>query len=364
MEWILMGWIPVAVILVTGFVIGLVVGMLVRGRQAKNTQQTIAEVTDELRKWAGDRLQQERQIDVQQLDNKKALIDQNLQHMSSDLGKVEALITELEKRRSEQYGQVGERLREVSQKTTELTQTTINLNKVLSSTKVRGQWGERMAEDILQLMGFQEGMNYVKQASSNSGRPDFTFMLPNNLLVNMDVKFPWDNYKRFVEAEAQSDRETYRKSFLRDVRSRVKEVTDRGYINDETVDCVLLFIPNEHIYAFVHDEDYSLLEEALRQKVVLCSPTTLFAVLAVIRQAVEHFQLEKITDELLQLMGTFYKQWENYTAQFDKLGSRLDAAQKEYEVLVTTRQRALERPLSKIDDLRQRKGLAIAVDES
>ncbi|HMN27785.1 MAG TPA: DNA recombination protein RmuC [Caldilineaceae bacterium] len=359
-----MEWVPLVITLVAGLIIGLVLGMLVQGRQSTNTRQAVAEATEELRKWAGERLQQERYFDLQQLYNKKELIDQNLARMNMDLEKVQSLMVELETGRATQYGQIGERLQEVSQKTTDLTSVTVNLNRTLTSAKIRGQWGERMVEDILQLMGFQEGTNYVKQMGLSDGRPDFTFILPKGVTVNMDVKFPWDNYKRFVESEAETDRDGFRKAFLRDVRGRVKEITNRGYINSDTINCVLLFIPNEHIYAFVHDQDSALLEDALKQKVVLCSPITLFAVLSVIRQAVEHFQLEKTADELLQLMGAFYQQWEKYTEQFEKVGSRLNTAQKEFELLVTTRQRALERPLAKIDDLRKRKGLLPAVDVS
>jgi DNA recombination protein RmuC len=100
-----------------------------------------------------------------------------------------------------------------------------------------------------------------------------------------------------------------------------------------------------------------LLEVALKQKVVLCSPITLFAVLAVVRQAVSNFQLEKTASELLQLMGEFYKQWDLYKSQFDKMGKRLEDLQKEFQILTTTRQNMLERPLVKISDLHRAEGL-------
>lgn len=357
-----MTWIPAVVTLVIGFLIGLGLGYFLRGQQASQAQALISQTTNELRQWASDRLSQERQLDAQQLETKKALIDQQLQRMTIDLQKVESLVTDLEKGRSEQFGQIGERLQEVSQRTVDLTQTANNLNKALTSAKIRGQWGERMAEDILRLMGFQEGINYQKQVRLEESRPDFTFFLPNNLCLNMDVKFPWDNYRRYTESTNESDRVIYRHAFLKDVRQRVKEITIRNYINNDTIDCVLLFIPNEHIYAFVHEEDSDLLEEALKQKVVLCSPITLFAVLAVVRQSVTNFQLEKTADELLKQLGKFYHEWQRYTGQFDKVEKRLEDLQKDFQTLVTTRQRALERPLAKMDDLRQARGLSV-VDE-
>ncbi len=109
-----------------------------------------------------------------------------------------------------------------------LTENTRQLREALASQKVRGQWGERMAEDVLHLAGFLEGVNYRRQATlaGSGGRPDFTFLLPNGLVMHMDVKFPLDNYVRFLEAESDLDRRRHRDQFLRDVRDRVRELTD------------------------------------------------------------------------------------------------------------------------------------------
>jgi DNA recombination protein RmuC len=145
------------------------------------------------------------------------------------------------------------------------------------------------------------------------------------------------------------------------VRSRIKEVTTKDYINPEqnTVDYVLLFIPNEQIYSFIHAQDSSIMDEAIRNRVIFCSPITLFAVLAVIRQAVDNFALEKTSSEILSLLGVFRKQWEEFLGKLETLGKRIEDTQKEYESLTTTRRRQLEKPLQKIDDLRIQRGLPI-----
>jgi len=115
----------------------------------------------------------------------------------------------------------------------------------------------------------------------------------------MDVKFPLDNYVKCLEAESDPERVRCRNDFLRDVRTKIKEVTTREYINTEqnTVDYVLLFIPNEQIYAFIHEQDHSVLDEGMKNKVVFCSPITLFAILAVVRVAVDNFSLEQASNE-------------------------------------------------------------------
>jgi DNA recombination protein RmuC len=181
----------------------------------------------------------------------------------------------------------------------------------------------------------------------------------------MDVKFPLDNYLRFLEAGSEGEKAKYRSEFLRDVKARIKEVTSREYISAEqnTVDSVLLFIPNEQVYAFIHEQDHSILDEAIRNRVVFCSPITLFAILAIIRKAVDNFVLERTSNEILSLLGSFKKQWDEFVRKLEQVGRRIGEAQKEYEALTTTRKRQLERPLSKIEDLRTQRGLPIASDQ-
>lgn len=175
----------------------------------------------------------------------------------------------------------------------------------------------------------------------------------------MDVKFPVENYQRFLESQTEHDRKRFRDELLKNTKTMIKQVTNRAYIDtaDNTVDYVIVFIPNEQIYSFVHESDPTLMDEALRQKVILCSPFTLYAVLAVIRQAVANFNLERTASEILRLLGEFSKQWGLYKEKFETIGKRIDDVRKEYDILVTTRSNMLEKPLKKIDDLRKQKAV-------
>jgi DNA recombination protein RmuC len=300
-------------------------------------------------------LEQERLRSTSELDGKKALIDQQLSSMTNELGKVGDLVRGLEADRRKSLGQLTNELQRQHEGLNTLSEHTRQLREALASSKVRGQWGERMAEDVLRLAGFLEGVNYRKQVTLDSaGRPDFTFMLPNGLVLHMDVKFPLDNYLKYTEAPTELERARAREQFLRDVRDRVKELTTRGYLDGrETVDCLLLFIPNEAVYTFVQEHDRDVLDDALRHKIVLCSPLTLYAVLAVVRQAVDNFRLEQTSNEILTLLRDFSLQWEKYAGQLDKVQQRFEQVAKEYAALMTTRHRALQRPLDKIESLRR-----------
>jgi DNA recombination protein RmuC len=302
-------------------------------------------------------LEQERARGTAELDGKKGLIDQQLAAMTSELRRVGTLVHDLETDRRQSFGVLATELRRQHEGLRALNDTTQRLRESLSSTKVRGQWGERMAEDVLRLAGFLEGVNYRKQATlpGAAGRPDFTFLLPNDLVLHMDGKFPLDNFVRYLEAASDHERTQHRDQFLRDVRARVNELVGRGYLDaaDATVDCLLLFIPNEQVYAFVHENDPALLDHALTHKIVLCSPLTLYAVLAVVRQSVDNFRLERTSGEILRLLSAFSKQWEKYAAALDTVHRRFDAVARDYETLMSTRHRALQRPLDQIELLRR-----------
>jgi len=325
----------------------------------------LAKSTEEFLKLAHQKLESEREVGARELDAKKGLIDQQLQRMTTELDAVSRLMTNLEKDRVEKFGELSKHLKLAGEHTATLAQTTAMLREALASTKARGQWGERMAEDILRLAGFVESVNYVKQKAIEGvgSRPDFTFLLPKELRLNMDVKFPLDNYVRFLEAGSDVEKTKFRGDFLKDVRAKMKEVTTRDYINPEqnTIDYALLFIPNEQIYAFIHEHDGLILDECLSNRVLFVSPLTLFAVLAIIRKAVDSFALEQTSNEILSLLGSFKKQWDEFLKKFEVLGKRIEDAQKEYEALTTTRRRQLEKPLHRIEELRNQRGLPPAV---
>ncbi len=297
-----------------------------------------------------------------ELDSKKELIDQSIETIGKTLTNMERKLADVEKGSIK----ISTLVEHHAGITSKLQDTTEHLKNALASPKKRGEWGERMAEDIIKLVGLIEGINYIKQKTMEGSlnKPDYTFLMPNNLKVNMDVKFPLDNYIHYLNAESEHDKKRYKDEFLKNVKKRIKEVTTRDYINpaDNTVDYVIVFIPNEQVYGFINESDISIMDEALKQKVIMCSPFTLYAMLAVIRQAIENFNLGRTTSEILKLLGEFSKQWKLYKDKFSVMGERLAAASKEYETLVTTRSNMLERPLMKIDELRKQEDITFNED--
>jgi DNA recombination protein RmuC len=303
------------------------------------------------------------------LAGRQQLIDQRLGEVQMgvrvDIDRLSQLVQQLGEATSERFGQVDRSLQVHSEITQTLSSTTNSLREALASSNARGQWGERMAEDVLRLAGFHEGVNYHKRTGvvgEGRGIPDFTFLLPRGHVLFMDVKFPMAAYLKYLDATTDAERSAHRATFVRDVRARVRELARREYAATDdrsTVDNVLLFVPNETISAFIHESDVGLIEEAMASKVVICSPLTLFAFLGVIRQAFDNFVIEETSQEILQLLGKFGQQWGKYTEQIDKVKRNFDTVYRSFDELSTTRRRQLERPLNAIEDLRRKQRLPI-----
>ena len=278
-----------------------------------------------------------------QLEGKKKLIDENLDKMNKRLDLIQ-----------KQSSELNANIKLNKDETENLRDTTVKLREILSSSQKRGQWGERMVEDILTVIGLKEEINYKKQKQTSEGsRPDFTFFLPKEKVINMDVKFPLDHYERFIDTKDERAKENEKKDFLRDVKNHIKAISSRNYIdpNEGTLNYVLMFIPNESIYAFINQEDHTIIDEALKKKVLLCSPLTLYAMLSLIRQATENFVLEQQASKVIGLLGLFKKQWGLYVEQADKMGRSIDTVKRDYDNLVTTRKRGLDKQLDQIEDL-------------
>jgi DNA recombination protein RmuC len=295
-----------------------------------------------------------------------ASLDRATSEMRAELDRLGAAVGALGERNAQHFGRVDESLRAHAEVTRHLFTTTQSLREALANPKTRGQWGERMADDVLRLAGFVEHVNYEKQTSvAGESRviPDFTFFMPKGHVLYMDVKFPLAAYLRYLDAGSDAERDAYLTQFLRDVRLRVRELARREYAtagDRPAVDQVLLFLPNETVSAFLFEHDPDLLDDAMRQRVVLCSPVSLFAMLGLIRQAFDSFMVEQTSDQIVALLGRFDEQWVKYSDSLETVRRRFEAVQREFDQLVGTRKRALERPLRELEAVRRERGVAVA----
>jgi DNA recombination protein RmuC len=277
-------------------------------------------------------------------------LDNYRKSLDDQITKLQGELNTLRENNSQQFGNVDNAVGKLALEAQAL-------NRVLSSAQGRGSWGERMLEDILSESGFKRGLNYERQeVLGGGGRPDYSFYLPPNRVLYLDSKFPLDNYLKYHEAVDDVTRGIHRDSFIKNVEQRVKELEKRDYAGQserQALDYVLLFIPNESILGFIQQESPSLIDDAIRRRVVLCSPLTLYAFLAVVRQATDSFHMEQNANEVLSILNAFGKSWRHYSKHIDTMGKAFEKIGEEFKKIAkgSRTYKALEKNIVQVEEL-------------
>lgn len=324
----------IVVAILTIGIIGLTVALLAALRRQPEAVVTLdsnainlmkSEVEAKVREVATDVMMQ---TGRQLREEGKGVFEQQRETMKSE---AERLLQPFEQQMSELGRQVDELNRQndrnktsVDEAVKSLSNQTAALAKVLSNPRERGNWGERMLEDILQRAGLILGINYAKQeVQKKSGlKPDYTFFLPLGQVVYLDSKFPAENYLKYFEAQDDATRTACVEAFKVNLKKHLAGLTKADYPNNgdrPSVDYMLAFIPNESVMGFIQQHDPTAIDEALKSKILLCSPLTLYAFLAVVRQATESFNMQEKANEILELNGRVRAAWSVYKNRLQEI---------------------------------------------
>jgi DNA recombination protein RmuC len=287
----------------------------------------------------------------QMIEDSRKTMDTMVEEMRRQIAENQREMRDVHGKHVQGIGELREALKVTNQVTEKLGSSTDQLRNLLTNNRLKGGWGEQIAEDLLIGSGFVENVTYTKQKQMGSGgRPDFTILLPDGHKLNIDVKFPFDDLIAYQESENDLDKRRHIKAFETAMKDKIRSMATREYINPEeqTLDFVVMFIPNEMIFSFIFEKLPELSDYAFKQKVVLAGPFGLTAVLRLVFQSYRSFQYEKSIQEILGLIEKFRLEYDRYSKQVEKLGSQLDTVQKTFFELNTTRDKQLTRVVERI----------------
>lgn len=337
------------IITVAGFTITL---LLINKKLNDSLVSALAKSTDQLISIANQKLGAEKAEIKSELDNKRQMIEKMVGDLKNSVDEHNKKLLESDKDRISSFSSLKQQLESQNKITEQLFTTTEGLRKVLSNNQLRGQFGEQVAEDLLRMTGFVKGTDYDFNTAlaGSQNRPDFTLYLPDKVRVNVDVKFPYSNLQKMAETDDKETKKTYLKAFEKDIRDKIKQVTTRDYINpdDNTVDFVIMFIPNEMIFSFVYENMQEVWNEAMEQKVIMAGPFNFTAVLRLIRQSYSNFKYQNNVRGIIREIKNFEIEFRKYNESFEKIGRHITSLVKEYEDTDTTRKKQLMKVVDRI----------------
>ena len=288
------------------------------------------------------------------LEGKKSQISSLIEEIRRDIKKNEERLKSSDDDRVRSFSALKQEMEEYKKISGDLKLSTDKLKSLLSNNQMRGAFGEQIAENLLKMAGFVIGQDYSanKTQDTEATRPDFTIYLPDRTKINIDVKFPYSSLIKSIESENEEEKKRHFKQFKQDVKNKIKQVSTRDYINpaEKTVDFVILFIPNEMIFSYIYDKMNDVWEEAMRKKVILTGPFSFTAILRMVKQAYSNFRYQENLHQIIGHIQKFDTEYQKYSESVDRLGERIKSADKQFEVVSTTRDRQLTKVVDKIKD--------------
>lgn len=274
------------------------------------------------------------------LEQKEKAVEGLVKPIREALEKTEQQVRLMEKERKEAYGALSKHLETMAQTQQLLQGETRNLVQALRRPEVRGQWGELTLKRLAELAGMVEHCDFYPQESIDTEtgrmRPDMVVRMPDGREIVVDVKTPLDAYLSAVEAPDDATRARHLEHHARKLRERVRELATKAYWNQfkNAPDFVVLFIPGDQFLSAALDVDRALLEDALKQKIILATPTSFVALLRAVAYGWRQEQLAENADRIRELGEDLYQRLATFTEHLARVGSSLESSVGAYNKAV------------------------------
>jgi DNA recombination protein RmuC len=270
-----------------------------------------------------------------------------LKSMGEILNPLKEKIVDFEKKVNEAYDKelrdkvdLRAEVRKLFDLNNKISEEANNLTKALKGdSKKQGNWGEMVLEKLLERSGLTNGMEYQTQFSTESDegkrlQPDVVIFLPDKKHVIIDSKVSLVAYEKYVNATDEEERKQYMKEHLLSIRNHIKELSAKNYQSAKEMnspDFVLLFIPIESSFGVAVQADQQLFNDAWESRIVIVSPSTLFATLKTIASIWKQENQTKNAIEIARQGGALYDKFVGFVNDLERLGKTIGTLHETYE---------------------------------
>ncbi len=270
--------------------------------------------------------------------NNKESLDLLLKPFKDDITSFRERVETIYNSETEQRGALKSELRQLMELNTRITAETHNLTSALKgNSKVQGDWGEMILDTILESSNLTKGTHYTTQHNFKGEdganlRPDVVLNLPGGKRIIIDSKTSLTAFVNYTAAEELEEQRSHMASHILSVKRHIKELSSKEYWRMiGSPDFVIMFIPSEPAFLAALQADSTLWSDAYENRVVISSPTNLFALLKLVDDLWRRDAQDKNTQKIVAQGAKLYDQLVRFTESLEGVGVALNAARTKYD---------------------------------
>jgi DNA recombination protein RmuC len=274
------------------------------------------------------------------LDKRQHAVEQLVAPLKEQLGRVDGQLLRLDQERRESRGRLESQLRTLTETGDRLRTETGALVTALRKPNARGQWGQMQLRNVVEAAGMIKHCDFTEQHSyagdESTLRPDMVVNLPGGKCVVVDAKSPLQGVLDAYQARDDAERERHLRDHARLLRKHVKALAEKAYWSrlDTTPDMVVMFLPGESLLGAALEADPALLQDAMAQRVLIATPTTLLALLHSVAYGWQQERVAESAQAISDLGRELYGRLVKLSTLLGTLGTRLNGAVRAYNETV------------------------------
>ena len=268
----------------------------------------------------------------------KESIDILLKPFRDNITDFKKRVEEIYTTQTSQRGELKAELKRLMELNQNISAEARNLTDALKgNSKVQGDWGEMLLETILDSSALSKGIHYetqynIKDEDGRNLRPDVVLHLPEKKDIVIDSKVSLTAFVGYTSADSEEERRRHLAAHVASVRQHVTELGRKEYQRRlNSPDFVIMFVPNEPAFLAALQNDPAIWSDAYDKKVIISSPTNLFALLKLVADLWKYNDQDKNTKEIAACGLKLYEQLVAFTASLEGVGSALDKARDAYD---------------------------------
>ncbi len=272
-------------------------------------------------------------------DINKERLDAILTPFAQSMKSFRERIEVVHKDNTEARSSLNNELKNLKELNRQMSEDAVNLTRALKGdSKVQGDWGEMILERMLESVGLHRDVEYFRQTdfvdeNNTHLRPDFIVRFPDRRDVIIDSKVSLTAYSNYMSATDEQEQQKHLKAHIESMRKHIDELNKKDYskLNKNSLDYVIMFVPNEASYMLALHEVPDLWNEALQKKVFLTSSTNLLGILYMIGNLWQRFRQEQNAQQIVEAGNALYEKMATFVDSFVRVGSQLQTVQKTYD---------------------------------